>query len=236
MHTVLTGMADAAAVTSGFMQRRSKLTGTLFAQTLVFGWLANAHATLEALAQTATTRGLAITLQGLKQRLLRPCRDARDKGQAVTQRTLMLAAWTLLLTTVPAAMLTVAEALVLLRVRWQMELLFKRWKSHGRIDESRSAKPWRVVCDVYAKLLAMVVQHWLLLVGCSRYPDWSVVKAVHTVRKHALHLASGFGSITHLTRVIAIIQRCFAAGCRVNRRKKAPNTCQLLLALRTQQP
>jgi len=102
-------------------------------------------------------------------------------------------------------------------------------KSHGHIDESRSGKPWRVLCEVYAKLLAMVVQHWLLLTGCWAYPDRSLVKAAQTVRLHALHLASALACAEALQDTIALIHRCLAAGCRLNRRKKKPNTYQLLL-------
>jgi hypothetical protein len=156
---------------------------------------------------------------------------ARLKGRAANRVCLALANWTILVTNVPADMLSVQEALVLARTQWQIELLFKLWKSHGQIATSRSGKPWRVLCEVYATLLAMVVQHWLVLVGCWTYPNRSLVKAAHTVRKHALHLASAFGSTTHLTRAITTIHRCLAAGCRLNRRKKAPNTYQLLLAL-----
>jgi hypothetical protein len=67
------------------------------------------------------------------------------------------AAWTLLVTNMPGDCLTLREALVLVRVRWQIELLFKLWKSHGRVDESQSTKPWRILCEVYAKLLTMLV-------------------------------------------------------------------------------
>ena len=35
----------------------------------------------------------------------------------------------------------------------------------GYVDESRSAKPWRILCEVYAKLFAMLVQHWMFLVS-----------------------------------------------------------------------
>ena len=67
-----------------------------------------------------------------------------------------LAAWTVYVTNVPVALLSLDEALVLARCRWQIELLFKLWKQEGRIDESRSEQPWRVLCEVYAKLLGMV--------------------------------------------------------------------------------
>ena len=154
---------------------------------------------------------------------------AKRRGQTPSARALARAAWTLLVTNVPVALLSLREALVLARARWQIELLFKLWTSHGRSDESRSAKPWRILCEVYAKLLAMVVQHWLLLVGCGEYPDRSLVKAAHTVRQHALSLLSALPCTAHLSATIAVIHRCLAVGCRLNRRKKKPTTYQLLL-------
>jgi len=159
---------------------------------------------------------------------------AQKKGRMVSARRLALAAWTMLVTNVPADRLTVREALVLGRARWQIALLFKLWKSHGRVDESRSLTPWRILCEVYAKLLAMVVQHWLFLVSCWLYPHRSLIKAAQTVQKHALHLASAFRRLSSLVTAMTIVQRCLAAGCRMNRRKKHPNTYQLLLdAMRT---
>ena len=127
---------------------------------------------------------------------------ARKKGRMVSARRLALAAWTMLVTNVPSDRLTVGEALVLGRARWQIELLFKLWKSHGRVDESRSLKPWRILCEVYAKLLAMVVQHWLLLAGCWGSPHRSLTKAAQTVQKHALHLASAFRRLSTLARAL----------------------------------
>jgi Transposase DDE domain len=154
---------------------------------------------------------------------------ARARGHTPSAALLAWCNWTILVTNVPPAVLSLREALILARARWQVELLFKLWKSHGHIDESRSGKPWRVLCEVYAKLLAMVVQHWLLLTGCWAYPDRSLVKAAQTVRLHALHLASALACAESLEDVIALIHRCLAAGCRLNRRKKKPNTYQLLL-------
>jgi Transposase DDE domain len=80
---------------------------------------------------------------------------ARKKGRTVSTRRLALAAWTMLVPNVPSERLTVREVHMLGRARWQIELLCKLWKSQGRVDESRSLKPWRILCEVYAKLLAM---------------------------------------------------------------------------------
>jgi hypothetical protein len=154
---------------------------------------------------------------------------ARDQGRQGRATRLALAAWTVFVTNVPAERLTWREALVRGRLRWQMELLFKLWKSHGHVDESRSTKPGRILCEVYAKLLAMLVQHWVFLISFWAYPDRSLTKAAQTVQKHALHLASAFTSVQRLGRALLTVKRCLAAGCRMNRRKKHPNTYQLLL-------
>lgn len=158
--------------------------------------------------------------------------DARRRGQAVSQERVRLADWTLFCTNVPPALLSGPEVLVLARVRWQVEVVFKVWKSVGHLAHSRSEKPWRVLCEVYAKLLGLLVQHWLLVTSLWRYPDRSAWKAAQTLRKHALHLASAFvAGVAALAAALRIVQRTLAAGCRLNKRKKDPSTFQLLLAV-----
>ena len=164
------------------------------------------------------------------QRRRRLRKAARESGQPIRATGLALADWTVCITTVPRALLTVAEALVLLRVRWQVELLFKLWKSHGQVDTSRSQQPWRMLCEVYAKLLAMIVLHWVLLVGCWHAADRSVPKAAQTVQGHALALGAAVAEApTQVASQLQRIARCLARGCRINTRKTRPNTYQLLL-------
>jgi hypothetical protein len=165
------------------------------------------------------------------QRRRRLREEARRRGQTVSARQLALAAWTVFISNAPAARLPVAAVWVVARARWQIELLFKLWKSHGRIDESRSGKQWRVLCDVYAKLLAMVVQHWVALIDLWGYPDRSLVKAAQTVQKYALQLATGLPYQQRTRETLEDIVRTLTAGCRKNPRRKRPNTDQLLLAL-----
>jgi Transposase DDE domain len=157
--------------------------------------------------------------------------EAARRGQTVSASRLALAAWTIFITNAPAARLAGAAVLVVARARWQIELLFKLWKSQGRIDESRSGKPWRVICDVYAKVLAMVVSQWTWLLSVWGYPDRSLTKAVQTVQKYALQLATGLWSQTRTRETLETIARTLAKGCRMNSRKKHPNTYQLLLAV-----
>ena len=135
------------------------------------------------------------------------------------------------MTNVPVELLSLDEALVLARVRWQIELLFKLWKQHGYIDEWRSKKPWAILCEVYAKLIAMVFQHWLLVISCWNYPDRSLVKAAQTVRTFTPLLTSALSGLSDLSATLERFQDILQHGCRINPRNKHPNTYQRLLAL-----
>jgi hypothetical protein len=159
--------------------------------------------------------------------------EARREGKKVSKKTIELTKWTVMCGNIPRELLSLYEAIVLMRARWQIELLFKLWKSHGHVDEWRSEKPWRILCEVYAKLLAMLIQHWILIAGCWEYPNRSLFKAVKTIRRHAMNLVCAFasGSIERLHEALETIQRCLSVGCRINKRSAIPHTYQLLLAL-----
>ena len=167
------------------------------------------------------------------QRRARAQTDARRKGQQVSQTRLRLARWTVLVTDVPAHLLSVEEALELGQARWQIELLFKLWKQHALVDESRSTQPWRVLAEVLAKLLGVVLQHWLILAGGGwQIAERSLTKMAGVVRDHVLVLAYAFGQLHRMDELLDGLQRCLDR-CRMNRRAADPNTCDRLLGMAT---
>lgn len=158
-------------------------------------------------------------------------KEAKRRGGKVSEAALALAGWTLLATNLTADQLSWTEALILMRLRWQIELLFKLWKSHGQLDRWRSQHPWRILCELYAKLLMLVVQHWILLLGCWCALDRSLLKAAQTIRKQAFHLASVLTDTPRLLLALHAICTALAAGCRVQKRQTRPATFQLLDSL-----
>jgi Transposase DDE domain len=136
--------------------------------------------------------------------------------------------WTVLLTNVSAQQLSVDEALVLARCRWQIELLWKLWKEQGKLDTWRSMKPFRVLTEVLAKLLGLLITHWLTVLGCWQAPNRSLVKAKPVVEwmapGRALALVGDVAMERVLDRTISTMQR----GCTLNSRRKRPNTFQLV--------
>lgn len=53
------------------------------------------------------------------------------------------------------------DVIKLYRLRWQIELIFKTWKSTYRINQFKRTKPERIKCEIYASLL-LILLHWRL--------------------------------------------------------------------------
>jgi hypothetical protein len=137
----------------------------------------------------------------------------------------------LVITNVPQEKLSMKEALILLRVRWQVELLFKLWKSCAGVDTWRSRKPWRILCELYAKLIGAIILHWICLTAVWQRPNRSLFKAAGAVQKYAVALVLALRHPIDLTRILTSLYRCLMVTCQVNRRAKQPSTYQMLLNL-----
>jgi hypothetical protein len=164
------------------------------------------------------------------QRRARVRQEAKQRGRPVSQKKLDLCGWNILVTNAPAALLRVSEAGAVRRVRWQIELVFKVFKSEGRIDETRSRCPARVLCELYAKLLGLVVQHWALLAAGYEMLRHSARRAARRVRQRALRLLRALGRAEALARVVVGLAKALHRRCRVVRRKADPSTLDRLSA------
>ncbi len=154
--------------------------------------------------------------------------EARRRGRVVSQRALALADWTILLTDAPSKRLSLEEALILLRERWQMEVLYKLWKQYGQIDEWRTKQGFRVLCELYAKLIGMVLQHWLMVLFAWQNAQRSMVKLAQVVRDTAWTLMEALAGRREFSTALCLIERRMRAGCSMNTRRKHPNSAQLL--------
>jgi hypothetical protein len=161
-------------------------------------------------------------------------RRAGDKRKRPRKRTktgkarLQLLGWTILITNVPQQMLSLDEALVLARCRWQIELCWKLWKQVGKVDTWRSAKPYRILTELYAKLLGCLITHWLTLLECWQAPNRSMVKARQVAQWMAPVLALGVAGVVPLETMVQRTSSSMASGCTVNARRKRPAAYQLV--------
>jgi len=155
--------------------------------------------------------------------------NARKHGRTPTDDTLALCDWNLYITNVEQAKLSLEECFLLYSVRWQIELLFKLWKSYGKLGNSRSENPYRILCEVYLKLLVVLVQHWIVLTGLWDIPQRSLVKGTQMIREQSACLAKCMNDYDQLVLLLEELAERFERGCSLNRRKNKPNTADQLM-------
>lgn len=151
---------------------------------------------------------------------------AQKSGRPVSVAQTILADWNVLVTTASEEMIGLREACVLARLRWQVELLFKLWKSGGRLDKSAAAKPYRVLCELLAKLLGLVVQHWALLTAGPSLRQ-SPPRAAKRVRAAAERLVEALTDVAALLEVLVRLQRRLRQLAGKQRRRAGPAAFQL---------
>jgi hypothetical protein len=177
--------------------------------------------------QSAGSKGVQTVGPKGEKSALNKKRDWQKKKETSKSR-LQLADWMILLTNVPEELLSADEALVLMRCRWQVELLWKLWKQYGKIDAWRSAKPSRIETEIYAKVLGLLIMHWVTVLGCWADPRRSLLKAQQVGRLTACVLGFALIGEMSLSLVMNRITGAMSKGCHINSRRKKPNTYQLV--------
>ncbi|HTK05724.1 MAG TPA: transposase, partial [Ktedonobacteraceae bacterium] len=155
-------------------------------------------------------------------------REAKQRRTPVSEKALRLASWTLLFTDVPRAELSIEEALILMRERWQMELLYKLWKQEGEVDEWVTDNPWRIMCELYAKLIGLLLQHWMIVLFTWHDPQRSLVKCAQVMRETGWTIMEALAGRRSLRSALYTIRDRMRSGCRMNTRHTHPNSAQLL--------
>lgn len=149
------------------------------------------------------------------------------KGKEPSAERLAWCDWTILVTNVPLDLMTPEEAVILYRARWQVELLFKRWKSQDLVAVLRGSTVVRQMVGVWARLLAALVQHWLVIACAWGEPTKSLSKVCEAIRDFVGRLAASLDQRASLQHVLADMCRVVAKTCRRNKRSK-PGTFELL--------
>jgi len=86
-------------------------------------------------------------------------KQALKKGRTCSEAHLHWLAFGFYITNVPLSLWPAEVIGTLYRLRWQIELTFKRWKSLLRIDDIQGTLPQRVYCLIYGRLIAVALLH-----------------------------------------------------------------------------
>ena len=149
------------------------------------------------------------------------------KGKEPSAERLAWCDWTILMTNVPIEMMCPEEAVVLYRSRWQVELLFKRWKSQDLVAVLRGSTVVRQMVGVWSRLLAALVQHWLVIGTVWGDPTKSLNKVSEAIRAFVARLAAALQRLADLQRVLGDFATLTIKTCRRDKRSK-PGTFELL--------
>ena len=158
------------------------------------------HAVCRVKGQPLHVRLLALRLpaEAAHQARQRALRRASKPSRQVRAVTLAMAEWVVLVTTLDAATWPAEGVRRLYRARWQVELLFKRWKSLLQLDDVRVQQRVAVEAVLRLKLLAWLLQAEVasevraLLQQVQAPPAWSQQQSgvVSTWRLTALSVAT----------------------------------------------
>jgi hypothetical protein len=159
---------------------------------------------------------------------------AKRRGTICSQHHLVLQEWSLFITNVPADWLSFDQILILYRVRWQIELLFKLCKSQAKLACIGQWCPERILCQLYARLLGVVLFQWVTSpyrVVSSR--ELSLPKAFRLMQRQA---DDWLEAIAHpdwqtLAALFDDLIRDFSRFARKSLRKKSLSTYHSLVLL-----
>jgi hypothetical protein len=154
---------------------------------------------------------------------------ARDHGREPSEEYMELQEWTIFVTNCGEELLTWKEVVVAYRARWQIELLFKLWKSHNHVGELESGvSPQRQMAVLYAKLIGVIVQHWILLSAAWDNIQRSLRKAAAILRDWIVLLIAVLDDGERLSDFLGQLKAAIAKTARVHCRRKHPSLFQLL--------
>jgi DDE family transposase len=154
----------------------------------------------------------------------------RKKGRAPSAAQLLLCEWLVFATNTTAAQLGAQEVWVAYRCRWQVELLFKRAKQLAGWGSSRGRTGARVLVELYAKLLGLVVLHWGTLLGGGPLNGISLWKRLCEVQECARSLQDSLAEgLPAVCRVLAKLTQQLASIPPEPKSRTRPSTRQLLL-------
>jgi len=112
-------------------------------------------------------------------------KHAVKQGRGLDPRSLAAAQYFYVVTDLPRKEFSTTEVMELYRMRWQIELVFKRMKSLLKLDDLRAKDPQLARAYLYSKLLGALIVEELAQAAVSFFP-WGYPLAVPS----AEHLAS----------------------------------------------
>jgi hypothetical protein len=169
-----TGLYDQETdVAINLLEQLQQTTGDWFEATYHLG--RDAKSKTRIVARRVTTAAATEHRRQVKRR-------AQRQGYTPSTRSLCLCDWEIIITNLSDEW-TAQQVLDLYRVRWQIELIFKAWKSDLHLTAFGYWRTERVLCQLYATLIGAVLCHCTFATVRYTTTEASLFKAVRIIRR-----------------------------------------------------
>jgi hypothetical protein len=171
--------------------------------------------------------------QVVNERRRKARKNAKKKGYTPSKAHLELLAWNLFISNVPSTIWKTETIVKGYPIRWQIELIFKSWKSYLHVASINTKKATPTLCYLYGRMLLIVLNYALCpqmrhTLWVKKKRELSVLKLVRHFQAlaeqwmHAI-FQSEFALRRFLQRACATAERLAAKASR-----KRPTTAQIL--------
>lgn len=170
----------------------------------------------------------------IEERRRKAKRRGKTRGKPYTKEYMSLLGWNVYLSNVPQTMLSASQVILFYRIRWQIELVFKFWKSYCGVGHIVGSRQERVMTEFYAKLLIAVMVNFF--VAPVRIPEenWtglemSTVKVRNILSSFSQGMMLAISSPPILAPILQTFLKNIGRFGLKQKRTKNPNICALLV-------
>lgn len=129
-----------------------------------------------------------LTEKQLHERQVKTAKSARKKGITKSQNTLSLLGITTYITNIPPELYDLEKIYEIYTLRWNIEIIFKVWKSIYHINKLKKVKIERFECQLYGKLILILVSSTMLfkfrkIVAVSKGKEVSEIQLAQVINE-----------------------------------------------------
>jgi hypothetical protein len=142
---------------------------------------------------------------------------AKKRGYTPSGKYLYLQGWSLYITNAREEILPAESVSLVYGIRWQIELVFKAWKSYHGLTQLKGKRQERIECFIYGRLIMMVIMAFLSgsirrYLWRTRKRDLSFLKAV---RHFKLKASKALSFIANPVSFAEFLKDEFLEACRL---------------------
>lgn len=159
--------------------------------------------------------------------------DKQNKRKSVSKERLEFCDANAYITNVSGEVIKARDIRSIYALRWQIEIMFKTWKSTYRIDSIKQLKAERFLCMLYGRLIIILLQ--IKLFSWFKAHLWntqnielSELKSLKFMSRYSAINKEVFQSVKSIKNTLDALFQQLATKCRKEKRKKTKTPMQIL--------